>query len=71
MWTFGSVKVERDEHYTFRLVWTDIFVALFGCAKMSIREDTTLIVNYCISFLCTLSYIYYCCYLLSLYDFEL
>ena len=46
MWTFGSVKVERDEHYAFKLVCTDIFAALFGCAKMSIRKVSTLLVGY-------------------------
>ena len=52
---FGSVKVERDEHYAFGLVWTDIFAAMFGCAKLSIRKVSTLLVGYIICFLCTLS----------------
>ena len=52
---FGSVKVERDEHYAFGLVWDDIFATLFRCAKLGIKKVSTLIVGYRISFLCTLS----------------
>ena len=59
MWTFWSVKVERDEQYAFELVWDDILAALFGCAKLSIKKVSTLIVGYIICILCTLSYIYY------------
>ena len=54
MWTFGSVKVERDEQYASGLVWIAILATLFGCAKLSIRKVSTLIVGYRISFLCTL-----------------
>ena len=52
---FGSVKFERDEHYAFILVWTSIFATLFGCAKLSIRKVSTLIVGYRVGFLCTLN----------------
>ena len=37
----------------------------------SIRKVSTLLVGYPICFVCTLSNIYYCCYLLSLYAFHL
>ena len=37
---------------------------------LSIRKVSTLLVGYLICFLFTLSWIYYCCYLLSLYAFK-